>query len=62
MKLDASDVFALTMDKNCVGEDGIDINSLWYDNAQYANQHWDDMSGKVSDPALIQAARSEEIQ
>lgn len=54
-------MFTLDLDKDCIGKEGIDIDALWVDSVQDGTQYWDDMSGKVLEPGLIQAARREEI-
>ena len=45
-----------------MGENGVDVNALWVDSLEDCMRYLDDISGKVLEPGLIQAARREEIQ
>ena len=59
MELDKADQFMMEVDGSL---DSVQVAELWADESASAKQCWDDASGEVLDPHLVQEARADSVE
>ena len=62
LELDRDDMMVVPLTATAQEISAVDVQKLWSDGALDGKQFWDDVSGKVLDASLTQAARMEEIK